>query len=220
MHRAAGALPRGTDTGLVKQAYAVTQNGDSAARRPIGFDAAPHHGVAAYGPQRDHSAAFLHGICANQTGLVHHGAHRAVDGIGQQHGRAAIRSDSAGVVNQGANRPGIQCKTHQAIAIAVNGDAFARQQCRGSLRGVYFPQVEHLPTSEHHKTTGRGGEHTFVTHRTGSTGARQGEPAGAGHKVLRGHAQAGRQQGCGVHRRGRRKVHAIRVDQKHLAIGL
>jgi hypothetical protein len=155
------------------------------------------------------------GLRLHHAGVVHRAAQQTAGRLGRQQDLATVRLYQAAVLRQCVHRTLLHLDLKQAVARHVQRHGAACGEChRAALRSDHAV-VAHLGAQQRH-ITAVGPDVALVEHRAGAVAA---EGVATGRKVGVGDVEGGRDQAAHVDRRTLAKQDAVRVHQKHLAVG-
>ena len=205
----------------IKQAHLMT--GDQDVARLLSWPcthvqrAAQAHRTCAHAAQQhDGALSVFHRLRLHHARVVHRIGQQIACRLGTHEHLATIGLQQATIAQQGIGHTLVDAHAQQLIAQQVQGHVLSSHHGHVAARGQHCALVVHLGPQQGHIATagrlqgtlihqlGRGGTHKAVAPR---------------HEVSIADVQCRGDQAPHIHRSTRPKQNAVRVDQKHLAIG-
>ena len=165
--------------------------------------------------QLDDAAARIDGMRLDHAGIVDHGFQEIAGGLGGEQHAAAIGLDQAAILHQRAHRPLVHRHVQQAVAGHVQRDGAARCQRHRTEARLDRAFVRHIGAQQGH-IAARRADRPLVQHLAGAVA---GKFVIARHEIGVIDIERGGHQPGRVHGRTLAEQDAVRVDDKHLAVG-
>ena len=165
--------------------------------------------------QFDRAAARVYRLRLDHARVVDHGFQQVAGRLRAQEYAAAVRPDHAAIVDQSTHGARVDSDIEQAVARHVQRDGAARRQGHRAQACLDRALVRHVGAQQGH-IAARRADRALVQDFTRAIAAKL---VLAGHEVGVVDIQGGRYQARRVHGRALAEQHAVRVDDKHLAVG-
>ena len=165
--------------------------------------------------QFDAAATRIDGVRLDHAGIVDHGFQQVAGGLGREQHAAAIGLDQAAILHQRAHRAPVHRHVQQAVAGHVQRDGIAGRQGHRTQARRDRALVRYMRAQQGH-IAARSTDRALVQHLARAIA---GKFVVTGHKVGVVDIQGGGYQARRVDRGSLAEQHAVRVDNKHLAVG-
>ncbi len=212
----------GVDVAGDQRRAGLRLQGDLAAARAAGVEAAAGGDVAAIADEVDRAVPFDGAAGADHAGVVDHGAGQVAGDRGRHHHAAALGVQFAAVGDAGEFGDGffVDREADQAVALHVERDLRAGGERHGAEPRLDHAAIGGVVAGEHDVAAVAGADQAFIDDR--GAGRRAGiaaEDVAPGEEIVVADVQRGGDQAADVEARRGTEEDALRIDQEHAAVG-